>query len=224
VESGACQFVALSLGMAISAGILAPILLRLRTSVGEAGAQWMAAALEEDLKFLMQSLEEYPRLAREFYRGLTERRIPGTPLTIVQRSLDPKQVAVLVSREKGHGDKARAPRFVVDAAYPDGVVVKVGTEIPLDTGEIGFAAESPIVVSHQHLREETPKSRIKPGPTLAAMPQPDLIAPLVLDQETLGIIAVARPRKSGDPKAALRLVAQTGAPAAPGKAREAGRP
>ncbi|RPH46686.1 MAG: GGDEF domain-containing protein [Planctomycetota bacterium] len=55
------------------------------------------------------------------------------------------------------------------------------------------------------------QSRIKPGPALAGMAQPDLIAPLVFDRETLGVIVVARPRRSGDPKAALRLVAQTGA-------------
>jgi diguanylate cyclase (GGDEF)-like protein len=35
----------------------------------------------------------------------------------------------------------------------------------------------------------------------------------VFDQDTLGVIVVARPRRSGDPKAALRLVAQTGAQA-----------
>ena len=43
------------------------------------------------------------------------------------------------------------------------------------------------------------------------MPQPDLIAPLVFDQNTLGVILVQKPRKAGDPKAALGLVAQTGA-------------
>jgi len=77
-------------------------------------------------------------------------------------------------------------------------------------GEIGFAAESQIDVNRQDLQTETAQSRIKPGPGLPGLPQPDLIAPLVFDQETLGVIVVAKPRKSGDPKAALRLVAQTG--------------
>ena len=43
------------------------------------------------------------------------------------------------------------------------------------------------------------------------MPEPELIAPLVFDQDTLGVIVLSKPRKSGDPKAALRLVTQTGA-------------
>ena len=223
MESGASQFVAFFLGLAISAGILVPILLRLRTAVGEARAEKLSAGqglsklkkanavLEEDLRFLTQFLKDYPRLARELYSGLTERQIPGTLLAMIQRSLDPQQVAVLVKRSDGKGDKSKSPRLVVAAAYPEGAAVKMGAEVPLEVGEIGFATESQIVVSRQDLQADTAQGRIKPGPGLAGLPQPDLIAPLVFDQETLGVIVVAKPRKSGDPKAALRLVAQTGA-------------
>lgn len=225
MESGgsASQFIAFFLGLAITAGILVPILLRLRSTVGEARfeksnvGQQIAqlkraqAALEEDLKFLTQFLKDYPRLARELYSGLTERQIPATLLNIVQRSLDPQHVAVLVRRSDGKGDKGKTPRLVVAAAYPDGAAVRVGSEVALETGEIGYAAESQMVLNRQDLKAETAASRIKPGPPLAGMPEPDLIAPLVFDQETLGVIVMTKPRKSGDPKAALRLVTQTGA-------------
>jgi len=225
LESGgsASQFIAFFLGLAISAGILVPILLRLRSTVGEAryekysGGQQVVqlkrqnAQLEEDLKFLTQFLKDFPRLARELYSGLTERQIPATLLNIVQRSLDPQHVAVLVRRSDAKGDKGKAPRLVVAAAYPDGAAVKVGTEVALATGEIGFAAESQMVVSRQDLQAETAQNRIKPGPGLPGLPEPELIAPLVFDQDTLGVIVLTKPRKSGDPKAALRLVTQTGA-------------
>ena len=225
MESGgsASQFIAFFLGLAISAGILVPILLRLRSTVGEArfdkssAGQQVAqikranAALEEDLRFLTQFLKDYPRLARELYSGLTERQIPATLLNIVQRSLDPQHVAVLVRRSDTKNDKGKPPRLVVAAAYPDGAAVKVGTEVALATGEIGFAAEAQMVVNRQDLQAETAGSRIKPGPALPGMAEPELIAPLVFDQETLGVIVLSKPRKSGDPKAALRLVTQTGA-------------
>jgi len=223
VESGTSPFIPFFLGLAITSGLLVPILLRLRSAVGEARAEKASAgeqfaqlkrghaALQEDLRFLTQFLKDYPRLARQLYGGLTERQIPGELLAIVQRSLDPQQVAVLIKRPEVTGEKSRTPCLVVAAAYPDGAAVKVGTEVPLDTGEIGFAAESQIDVNRQDLQAETAQSRIKPGPGLPGMPQPDLIAPLVFDQETLGVIVVAKPRKTGDPKAALRLVAQTGA-------------
>jgi len=223
VESCPSPFIPFFLGLAITSGLLVPVLLRLRTTVGDARAAKASAGqalsqakkanagLEEDLRFLTQFLKDYPRLARELYGGLTERQIPGTLLAIVQKSLDPQQVAVLVKRAEGKGERSRTPRLVVAAAYPDGAAVKVGTEVRLDMGEIGFAAESQIDVNRQDLQTETAQSRIKPGPGLPGLPQPDLIAPLVFDQETLGVIVVAKPRKSGDPKAALRLVAQTGA-------------
>jgi diguanylate cyclase (GGDEF)-like protein len=223
LESGgsASQFIAFFLGLAISAGLLVPILLRLRSTVGEArfdrssAGQQVAqikrqnAALEEDLRFLTQFLKDYPRLARELYSGLTERQIPAVLLNIVQRSLDPQHVAVLVRRSDAKGDKGKSPRLVVAAAYPDGAAVRVGSEVPLATGEIGFSAESQMVLSRQDLRAET--ARIKPGPALPGMAEPELIAPLVFDQDTLGVIVMSKPRKSGDPKAALRLVTQTGA-------------
>lgn len=216
-------FIPFFLGLAITAGLLVPLLLRLRSSVGEARAAKIsashqvsslkrsAAQLEEDLRFLTQFLKDYPRLARELYSGLSERQIPGVLLGIVQRSLDPQQVAVLVRRSAEKAEKNRLPRLVVAAAYPDGAAVKVGTEVPIETGEIGYAAESQMVVNRQDLQAEATASRIKPGPPLSGMPQPDLIAPLVFDQETLGVIVMHKPRKSGDPKAALHLVAQTGA-------------
>jgi diguanylate cyclase (GGDEF)-like protein len=223
VESSSAAFIPFFLGLAITAGLLVPILLRLRSTVGEARAEKMAAnhqvstlkrtttQLEEDLRFLTQFLKDYPRLARELYSGLSERQIPGVLLGIIQRSLDPQQVAVLVRRSAEKGDRNRVPRLVVAAAYPDGAAVKVGTEVPLETGEIGYAAEAQMVMTRGDLLTEAAASRVKPGPSLTGMPQPEQIAPLVFDQDTLGVIVVHKPRKSGDPKAALHLVAQTGA-------------
>jgi diguanylate cyclase (GGDEF)-like protein len=225
LESGgsASQFIAFFLGLAITAGILVPILLRLRSTVGEArvarasaGQQLTQlrrtnAALEDDLKFLTQFLKDFPRQARELYSGLTERQIPAMLLSVVQRSLDPQHVAVLVRRTDVKGYQGKVPRLVVAAAYPDGAAVTVGTEVALDAGEIGFAAETQMVMSRQDLQADTTRTRIKPGPPLAGMVEPEFIAPLVFDQETLGVIVLSKPRKSGDPKVALRLVTQTGA-------------
>jgi diguanylate cyclase (GGDEF)-like protein len=212
------------LGLAITAGVLIPLLLRMRASATEARAESEAVGpqlqtlrrankqLQDDLGFLTHFLKDYPRLARELYSGLGERQIPGVLLTIVQRSLDPQQVAILVRREDRAADQGKAPpRLVVAAAYPDGAAVSKGAEVPVETGEIGFAAEAQIVVNRMDLQAEETASRIKPGSVLPGLPEPDLIAPLVFDQETLGVILVSKPRKSGDPKAALRLVAQSGA-------------
>jgi len=217
------SFVPFFLGLAVTAGILVPLLLRLRALVGEARAEHAGASqqlsaldgsrsrLEEDLRFLTQFLKDYPRLARDLYSGLTERQIPPVLLGIVQRSLDPQQAAVLVLRNDVKAEKGHPPRFVVAATYPENSTVQANAEVAIDAGEIGFAAETQRVLSRQDLEADTATRLIKPGPALAGMPQPDLIAPLVFDQSTLGVILVQGPRKAGDPKAALGLVAQTGA-------------
>ncbi len=214
------------LGCLVTAGFLVPLVLRLRTAAGEAneGADAMGdqfgqlqrnyAQLQEDQQSLSQFLKEFPHLARDLFSALTERQIPGTILHIVQRSLEPAHAIVLVKRGRPE-EEANAPAcLVVAAVAPEGSPHELGTEIPMDRGELGFAAEAQIVMTRQDLSSETAQSRIKPGPEALTGLRPDFIAPLVFDQETLGLIAVARPRKTvGDGKAALRLIAQTGAQA-----------
>jgi diguanylate cyclase (GGDEF)-like protein len=209
------------LGMAVTAGLTVPPLLRLRARA--AAARLEIAALQEtagalargqaevvqDLQFLTQFVNDYPRLARDLYGGLSERQVPGALLDLVQRSLDPQRVAVLVRRSEGYGEPRRSERLVVAAAYPDGAAVDVGSDLPLDRGPIGLAAESQRVLGREDLAEAA--SRSQPGPCLPGLPEPDFIAPLVFDQDTLGMIVVQHPRRSGDAKTVLRLVAQSGA-------------
>ncbi len=210
------------LGLAVAAGLTVPPILRLRARAAlardEAAAlQDKAVALErahaevvEELHFLTQFVDDYPRIARDLYGGLSERQVPAALLEIVQRSLDPQRVAVLVRRSEGRGGPDQSPRLVVAAAYPDGAAVDVGSDLPLDRGAIGFAAESQRVLGREDFEDEA-AGRIEPGPALPGMPSPDFIAPLVFDQDTLGMILVQHPRRSRDAKTVLRLVAQSGA-------------
>jgi diguanylate cyclase (GGDEF)-like protein len=210
------------LGLLVTAALLLPVLLRFRASAGEANRR--AAALEreaselrrgrtqmdEDQRSVLQFLKEFPNLARDLFGGYAERQLPPTLLHVLQKSLDPAQALVLVRR----GQEPADARFVVAAAYPEGGVPRVGTEMPLDRGELGFVAESQLLASREDLTTDEARRRIKPGPDSLAGMQPQLLAPLVFDHETLGMIALSRPRRAvGDGKAALRLIAQTAAQA-----------
>ncbi len=214
------------LGLLVTAGLLVPLILRLRVAAREAGDRADALAdqvgrlkkghvqLQEDQQSLTQFLKEFPHLARDLFSGLMERQIPGTILQVVQRSLEPAHAIVLVKRGRSQGEQEQAACLVVAAVAPEDSPFKLGTEIPSDRGEIGFAAEAQLVLNREDLASETARSRIKPGPDALSGLRPDFIAPLVFDQETLGLIVVARPKKTaGDSKAALRLIAQTGAQA-----------
>jgi diguanylate cyclase (GGDEF)-like protein len=214
------------LGLLVTAGLLVPLILRLRAAAREANGradalgdqldqiQKSQVQLQEDQQSLTQFLKEFPHLARDLFSGLMERQIPGTILHVVQRSLEPAHAIVLVKRGRPEGEQEQAACLVVAAVVPDDSPFKLGTEVPFDSGELGFAAEAQLVMNRQDLASETARSRIRPGPDALPGLRPDFIAPLVFDQETLGLIAVARPRKTaGDCKAALRLIAQTGAQA-----------
>jgi diguanylate cyclase (GGDEF)-like protein len=214
------------LGLLVTAGLLVPLILRLRAAAADANEradgltdqfaqlQKSHARLQEDQQSLTQFLKEFPHLARDLFSGLTERQIPETVLHAVHRSLEPAQTVVLLKRGRSEGKQDGAPCLVVAGVTPEGSICKLGTEVPFDVGEIGFTAEAQLVMSRQDLSSETAQSRIKPGPDALPGLRPDFIAPMIFDQETLGLIVVARPRKTaGDAKAALRLIAQTGAQA-----------
>jgi diguanylate cyclase (GGDEF)-like protein len=211
------------LGLIVTAGLLLPALLRLKTSVTEQARRADSlkrelqelrrtnSQMEEEQRFLNSFLKDYPHVAKELYGGLKERQIPGALLEVVRKSLEPQQAVIFVRR--GSSDEGGKPRLAVAAATAEGGTIKVGTEIPGDTGALGYVAEAQIIMSREELATEAVSTRIKPGPTLAGLPA-DLVVPLVFDKETLGLIALSRPRRtSGDAKAALRLIAQTGAQA-----------
>jgi len=213
------------LGLVVAAGVLIPLLMRQRALTAEVSGEMEAledqidgikktkGRLEDDQRHLTQFMKDFPHLARDLFTGLKERQVPTTLLNVVQKSLDPAQAIVLVRRGSGEGD-LKERRFVVASVAPEGGPVRVGAEVPADTGEVGLAAEAHIVVDRADLLDESLKGRIKPGPSPLAGLNVEILAPLVFDQETLGIVAVSKPRKpSGDAKAALRLIAQTAAQA-----------
>jgi diguanylate cyclase (GGDEF)-like protein len=217
------SLVAFILGVIVSVGVLLPQLLGLRSRLAAAKrrAETMereitnlrraGQKIEEDQQFLFQFLKEFPNYARELYAGVKERELPAVLLNVVMRSLRPTYGAVMVRRGKTEGDP-RQPRMVVAAVAPDSSKLKTGTEVPMDKGDLAFVAGSQLVMNRQDLVTETTRGKVKEQ----SLPgfEADLVAPMVYDQETLGLIAVTRPQKtSADAKAALHLVARTGAQA-----------
>jgi diguanylate cyclase (GGDEF)-like protein len=211
----ASSLVPFLLGLAAAAGLLIPLLLRLRGSADSRVAaledqigdlQKTLAQTEDNQVALSHFLKEFPHLARDLFSGLTDRQLKTALLRAVQRSLDPAQACVLVRRGKETAD------LVVAATFPEGSTPRTGAELPGDRGELGFVVESQLVMARSDFAAGQVQERMKPGPEGVAGFQPALYAPLVFDQDTLGVIALSPPRRAiGDGKAALRLIAQTGA-------------
>jgi len=218
------SFIPFLLGLLVAAGVLVPLLLRFKGALAEAARltqrrekeagelRQRLARQEQDQQFLTQFLKEFPTLARALFAGIREREIPGVLLGLVLRSLRPERAVLIVRRTAG--GEVSPDRMVVAAVAPADLPHATGTEVPVDTGELALVCESQLVMGREDLATEDSQSRIKPGPPPLPGFEADLIAPLVFDQDTLGLILLSRPqRSSADARAALRLIAQTGAQA-----------
>jgi diguanylate cyclase (GGDEF)-like protein len=176
-----------------------------------AGFRRAIAQLQLDTEFLGQFLREYPHLTRELHGGMKERDIPRALANIATRALEPRQAVVLVRRRAEEGQDAR---LIVAAVQPEGTGLPIGSEIPLDRGEIGFAATAQRVMSRQDFEAENPVTRQRLRSETPTGWSADLVAPMVLDQDTLGVITLSGAwRSCENAKAALRVIAQNGAQA-----------
>ena len=204
------------LGLLVTAGLLVPALLRLRSALAasaereRAGARGMQLELDRltrDIDFLTGFTSDFPRLAAELYSGPKERQIPQLLIQLVVRSLGPTHAVVLVKRRPGSGGSDD----LVVAAVTDGGPVEAGDSLPAQKGRLRFVAESQQVMSSADFEREATISGERLESELPGL-ELELMAPVVHGQETLGVIAASAPqRTSGDARPALRLIAQTGA-------------
>jgi diguanylate cyclase (GGDEF)-like protein len=199
------------LGLLAAVVLLVPLFLRSRAAAARAGREAgvageelagmkrRSAQIEEDQKALTEFVESFPEMARELFAGLKERQIPAALLHIVQQTFDPEALLVLVPRGSEDGQDHQ---FVVAAVAPEGGAVRSG-QVLINGASGSLLASEAGLLGDGSLRADA----------LAGF-APDLVAPLVYGRDTLGLIVLTRPRKAaGHARAALRLIARTGAQA-----------
>lgn len=168
--------------------------------------------LHQEHQFTTHFLSEFPHVTRELHSRAGERKIPGILLNIVQRILEPRQAVILVRRRRTLTDVDRSAQLLVAAVHPPDGPINVGTEIAVGHGEIGFVAEVQRAMARTDFEAQTPVTRLKLKQESLPGFQPDLAAPMVFAEETVGVIAIAQPRHDyPHSKAVLRVIAQTGA-------------
>jgi len=176
-----------------------------------AAARRQTAQAEADQQFLARVVRELPHVTHELHAGAGSRGIPNLLLSAVVRMLEPRKAIVAVRRRAAESDPDRHLRLAVAATSPEGCLA-VGTEIPIGTGEIGYAAEVQMVMDRRDFESQPPATRRRLREETAPGCQPDLVAPLIFNEEVVGVIAVEGPlRGAGEAKDALRLIAQVGA-------------
>jgi predicted signal transduction protein with EAL and GGDEF domain len=176
-----------------------------------AAARRQTAQAEADQQFLARVVRELPHVTHELHAGAGSRGIPKLLLSAVVRMLEPRKAIVAIRRRAAESDPDRHLRLAVAATSPEGCMA-VGTEIPIGTGEIGYAAEVQMVMDRRDFESQPPATRRRLREETAPGCQPELVAPLIFNEEVVGVIAVEGPlRGAGEAKDALRLIAQVGA-------------
>ncbi|HSD67313.1 MAG TPA: GGDEF domain-containing protein [Vicinamibacteria bacterium] len=184
-----------------------------------AAARRQMVQAEADQQFLARVVRELPHVAHEMHAGAGSRAIPKLLLSAVVRLLEPGKAIVAVRRRAAERDPDRHLRLAVAATSPEGCV-PVGTEIPIGTGEIGYAAEVQRAMDRRDFESQPPATRRRLREEAGPGFQPDLVAPLIFNEEAVGVIAVEGPLRGGaEAKDALRLIAQVGAVSVHAQAR-----
>jgi diguanylate cyclase (GGDEF)-like protein len=170
-----------------------------------------AAQADSDHQWFVARLREVPHLAHELHVEAGGRHVPRLLLGAAVRMLESRKAVVLVRRRPSASDPERHLRLAVAAVSPSGLV-ELGTEVSIGRGEIGYAAENLSLMDRKdfdnqpppvrnHLRDETPQAL-----------QFDVVVPMVINEELVGVLAVAgMKRKPAEVKDLLRLLAQLGA-------------
>jgi diguanylate cyclase (GGDEF)-like protein len=164
-----------------------------------------------DHEFISRFLRELPHVAYEMHASPGGRKVPALLLAAVTRLLEPKRALVAVARRGTEDEPESGHSLAIAAVLPEGWM-PVGTPVGDGRGEIGFAVEVQRVMDRRDFDAQPApirsRLRAQSGPDC----QPDLVAPLVFKDETVGVIAVEGPRRHGpEVKDLVRLLAHLGA-------------
>jgi len=176
-----------------------------------AAARRHAAQAEADQQFLARFVRELPHIAHELHAVAGGRQIPKLLLGAVVRMLEPRKVVIAVRRQPAESDPDRHLRLAVAATSPEGCM-RLGAEIPIGQGEIGYAADLQRVMDRRDFDSQPSPIRKRLRDETDPGCQPDIVAPMVFNEEVVGVIVVEGPKRGpADAKDALRLLAQVGA-------------
>jgi diguanylate cyclase (GGDEF)-like protein len=179
-----------------------------------AAAEKQAGRAEAERQFLTRFLRDLPLLTSELHSGASDRRIPDLVLAFVTRLLEPGQAVVAVRRRGTDEDPDGENRLTVVAVAPKSGSVALGTEIVIGRGEIGFAAEVQRVMDRHDFDLEPPAHRSRINAFGLPGFRPEIVAPLVVGERTVGALAVASLQSPPpDVKQVLRLIAHVAAAA-----------
>ena len=173
-------------------------------------------SIENHQRFLARFIRDLPDLTRELHSRVDARRLPGILLEVICRSLEPEQAVVLLCRASSNtGTNSNERRLVVAAAHPPDSPIRPGVDIPLRHGTLATVVRTQLTMTRYDFDRERSFGRRKNQNDELPGFEPELVAPMVSDDKTVGVVALSGtpygPYEAADTKAALRVIAQLGA-------------
>ena len=174
-------------------------------------------SIENHQRFLARFIRDLPDLTRELHSRVDARRLPGILLEVICRSLEPEQAVVLLCRRgsSNTGTNNNERRLVVAAAHPPDSPIRPGVDIPLRHGTLATVVRTQLTMTRYDFDRERSFGRRKNRDDELPGFEPELVAPMVSDDKTVGVVALSGtpygPYEAADTKAALRVIAQLGA-------------
>jgi len=166
--------------------------------------------LEQDIAFMVGFIKEFPTLVSELHSQTEVRQIPVVILNSMVRIFRSEQAVVLVRRKGTLMEPERSNRLIVAAVSSSERGLDVGTEIPIGDGQLGIVAQNQQVMDRADFEQQTDHDHsLFQGARQSIF---EVAAPMVHGNETLGVIALARPQRHHPrEKEMLHMIAQMGA-------------
>jgi diguanylate cyclase (GGDEF)-like protein len=157
--------------------------------------QRQLARLESDKGLLAGFLGVLPALAHELRYATTERQVVATLIDTLVSTIEPRQAVILMRRGRSGPGAGGGPRFVVAAAIPGDATPPLGQEVALSVD-----SRDPRTFGAEALG----RMRLPLAPPLVA-------APVILEAEMVGLIALSGPGANAHLPLVVQALADMGA-------------
>jgi diguanylate cyclase (GGDEF)-like protein len=166
--------------------------------------------LERDLEGQIEFFQVFSGLLGELHAQRHIRQIPPTLVNAMVRMFRPEVAVVLVRRRSTITEPDRENRLIVAACSTTQRNLRVGMEVRLGEGQLGIAAVRQRTMVRRDYEEESALSYSVNR--AVGQPEFDVVAPMVAGDETIGVVAIARPeRHYFSEREMMEMIARLGA-------------
>ncbi len=166
--------------------------------------------LEQDLNFMLEFFQVFASLLGQMHAERQVRMIPKALLKAIVQIYRPEVAAVLVKRKPLPTDPSTGETLSVAALHSTRGTLRDGLEFRFGEGQVGIVAKRQQVMVRKDFEDDQlwsyERSRVTSEPTW------DIVAPMVVGEKTLGVLAIARPERHHDTERdVLEMIARIGA-------------